>query len=80
MSKEQYFLQSASEEALSEDDDVPLVSVESLFFRKYFCWEKCDLFLKFSPNFIDKALDELSVIVVYSVLGAENAKAGRERR
>lgn len=36
MSKEQYFLQSANEEVVSEDDDVPLVSTASLFFRNIF--------------------------------------------
>ena len=59
MSKEQYFLQSANEEVVSEDDDVPLVSTASLFFRKYFRCVKSGQFLEIPARVCETILAKL---------------------
>lgn len=76
----QYFLQSAANEVVSGDDDVPLVSTDSLIFRKWFGSGKLELLYKSQQAFVQYLLISYVFSWYYSVLGAEEAKAGRERR
>lgn len=67
--------QSATEEVVSEDDDVPLVSTDFIFFRKYFRCGNCDLFLEILANYCDSVLGKLNAIAILSCFRRKENKS-----